>query len=160
MQKTIETLTAEAFAPFGTVIERPDIAPTASGSGFDWFGELVDLKGGPHPYALGVVSLEPAPLRFDWAERHELTDELIVPMGDGCLIYVGPADAQDISTALDQVRIFRLDRGQAALLKPGVWHGAPMAEVHAIDVLICLLHHTGRQDTRIVRFEATPVTIR
>ncbi len=160
MDRTIEPLSAAAFAPFGTVIERPNAEATASGPGFQWFGELVDLQGGSQPYAVGIVSLTPAPLRFDWAERHEQTDELIVPMGGGCLIYVGPADAADLSTALDQVRVFRLAPGQAALLRPGVWHGAPLAESAALDVLIVLLHHTGRQDTRIVRFEQAPIQIR
>lgn len=159
MELRIEALSAQAFAPFGTVIERPGRPADASGSGWQWWGELLNLSGGDQPYAIGVVSLTPAPLRFDWAERHEHSDELIVPMGDGCLIYVGPAEVADISTALDQFHAFRLAPGQAVLLRRGVWHGAPIAAEQALKVLIVLLHNTGRQDTRVVRFEQTPVQI-
>ncbi len=160
MELRIESLSAQAFAPFGTVIEQPSRSADATGSGFQWWAELVDLNGGDRPYAIGVVGLTPAPLRFDWAERHEQSDELIVPMGEGCLIYVGPAEVADISTALDRLHVFRLAAGQAVLLRPGVWHGAPMTDSQPLSVLIVLLHDTGSQDTRISRFEPTPVQVR
>ncbi len=160
MELRIESLSAQAFAPFGTVIEQPSRSADASGPGWQWWGELVDLRGGDRPYAIGTLSLKPAPLQFDWAERHEHSDELIVPMGDGCLVYVGPADVTDIASAPDRFHVFRLAPGQAVLLKPGVWHGAPLTVYQSIRVLIVLLHNTGRQDTRIARFEQTPVQIR
>ena len=160
MDVKIETLTAQSFAPYGAVVEAPSRTPDAGGPGWQWWGELIDLKGGDRPYAIGTLSLTPAPLQFDWAERHEISDELIVPMGAECLVYVAPAEVQDVSTALDSLRVFRVASGQAVLLKPGTWHGAPLADARATNVLIVLLHNTGKQDTRIVRFEQTPVKIR
>jgi ureidoglycolate lyase len=162
MKLTIEDLTTGAFAPFGAVVERPQRAQDAAGPGWIWWGENLKLAGGDRPYALGYLDLKPAPLRFDWAERHLRSDELLIPMGGDCLVYVGPADHLDEPMRLpplERFRVFRVRSGQAVLLNKGVWHGAPLALDRPLNVVVVLLHDTGRQDGHVVRFEATPVDI-
>jgi ureidoglycolate lyase len=114
------------------------------------------------PPARGYLDLKPAPLRFDWAERHLRSDELLIPMGAGCLVYVGPADHLDEPMRLpplERFRVFRVRPGQGVLLNTGVWHGAPLAIDRPLNVVVALLHDTGRQDGYVVRFEQTPVDI-
>jgi ureidoglycolate lyase len=158
----IEELTAAAFAPFGSIIEQPARASDASGSGWQWWGEMAQLGGGDRPYAIGYVDLQPVPLRVDWAERHMVSDELLAPLGGDCLVYVGPPTFEDEPGRLPDLtefRVFRVRKGQAVLLKPGVWHGAPLAADGATHVLVILLFNTARQDLHLVRFEASPVEI-
>ncbi len=163
MNLPIENVSSEGFGVFGEFIEQPTRQNDASGPGWQWWGELVKMKGGDRPYAIGYLDLKPAPLSFNWAERHMHSDELLVPLGGDCLVYVGPPDYPDEPArlpSLERLRVFRVRQGQAVLLKPGVWHGAPLAMDRALNVLVILLHNTAKQDLHVVRFEDTPVTIK
>ncbi len=95
MKLKIEDLTPETFAPFGEVITQPARTRDASGPGWTWWGQNHLLAGGDRNYAIGYLDLQPAELSFDWAERHMHSDELLVPMGEDCLVYVGPPDYPD-----------------------------------------------------------------
>jgi ureidoglycolate hydrolase len=162
MKLAIQELTQERFEPYGTVIEQPSRPTDATGPGWQWWGEMVQMRGGDRPYAVGYLDLKPAEFRFDWAERHMHSDELLAPLGADCLVYVAPPDfpAQpDRLPALEQFEVFRVRQGQAVLLKPGVWHGAPMAEDRPLNVLVLLLQNSGKQDVYVRHFEDTPVEI-
>ena len=163
MQLRIEPLEAERFAPFGDVIEQPDAPAHAGGPGWQWWGETVLLASDTRPYGIGYLDLQPAPLQFDWAERHMRSAELLIPAGGDCLVYVGPSDHPEEPgrlPALDTFRVFQVRQGQGVLLHPGVWHGAPLAARGALNVVVLLLQDTGRSDTHVVRFEDNPVQIR
>ncbi len=162
MNLSSEPLTAAAFAPFGQVIKRPDGVPNASGPGWQWWGETALLAGDQRPYGIGYLALEPADLRFDWAERHMRSAEVLIPSGGDCLIYVGPPgppDQPDELPPLDRFRVFRVRQGEGVLLLPGVWHGAPLAIDRSLNVVVLLLQATGATDTHLVRFADTPIEI-
>jgi ureidoglycolate lyase len=162
MKLKIEDLNVESFAPFGEVIRQPTREQDAQGTGWTWWGENHTLAGGDRQYAIGYLDLNPAELKFDWAERHMHSDELLIPMGGDCLVYVGPPDYPDEPTRRpDQARfrVFRLREGQGVLLSKGVWHGAPMALDKHLNVVVLLLKDTGKIDWHVVRFEDTPVQI-
>jgi ureidoglycolate lyase len=162
MQLPIQELTPAAFAPFGEVIGQPDRAPDAAGRGWRWWGETALLPADARPYGVGYLDLQPAALRFDWAERHMRSAEMLIPIGGDCLVYVGPPEAPDEPArmpALDRFQVFRVLQGQAVVLRPGVWHGAPLAIDRRLNVAVLLLEGTGAADTRVVRFEDTPVEI-
>ncbi len=158
----ISPLEKKDFAPFGEVIEQPSRPSDASGPGWRWWGEEALLAGGDRPYALGYLSLAPAELKFNWAERHMRSDELLVPVSGSCLVYVGPPDFPDQPGRLPDLqrfRVFRVRQGQAVLLKPGVWHGAPLADGGPVQVVALLLKDSGSLDISLVRFPETPVAI-
>ena len=162
MKLKIEDLTAEAFAPFGEVITQPDRGQDAHGPGWTWWGENHVLAGGDRKYGIGYLDLQPTELSFNWAERHMHSDELLIPMGDDCLVYVGPPDYPDEPDRLpplERFRVFRLRPGQGVLLGKGVWHGAPMALDKPLHVTVLLLKDTGKADGHVVRFVETPVQI-
>lgn len=162
MQLQIEQLTPEAFAPFGAVVRPPVEAPAASGPGWQWWGETALMEGDSRPYGIGYLRLEPAAPRFDWAERHMRSPEMIVPVGGTCLVYVGPADYPDQAERLpplDSFRVFEVREGQAVILNPGVWHGAPLAHGGSLNAVVLLKQGTGATDVSIVRFEDSPVEI-
>jgi ureidoglycolate lyase len=157
-----EDLTAAAFAPFGRVIERPGRAEDASGPGWRWWAETTLLAGDGRPFGVGYLDLTPAPLRFDWAERHFRTVEVLLPLGAGCLVYVGPPEPREPTRQLPPLaafRVFRVRSGMGVALSPGVWHGAPLAVGVPTQVLCLILEHTGRDDVTLVRFPAQPVAI-
>ncbi|RPJ39026.1 MAG: hypothetical protein EHM21_16125 [Chloroflexi bacterium] len=162
MPLPILDLTPTSFAPYGSIIEQPARPNDAGGPGWQWWGELVKMEGGDRPYAIGFLDLKPDSPRFDWAERHLHTDELIVPLTGDCLLYVAPAEYLSEPgrlPELDHFQVFRVRQGQAVLMKKGVWHGAPLAGDGPAKVLVILQYNSGKQDLHLVRFEDTPVEI-
>jgi ureidoglycolate lyase len=162
MEISIEPLTPEAFAPFGTVIEKPALLPDASGPGWQWWGQTALLAGDQRPYTVGYLDLQPTELTFNWAERHMLSAEALIPVGGDCLFYVGPADYPDEPgrlPGLERFRAFRIRQGQAALMQPGVWHGAPFAAGKPVNVIVLLLQGSGTMDNHLVLFEDSPVSL-
>ena len=70
----VRPLVRGAFAAYGTVLERPARAHDAEGPGWRWWAETAGLAVTDRAYGVGFLDLEPVPLRFDWAERHERSE--------------------------------------------------------------------------------------
>src|SRR5688572_1398482 len=163
MQLPIQALTEQAFRSFGKVIEQPNRAEDAQGSGWKWWGENALMESADRPYQIGYLDLKPAELKFDWAERHMRSAELIIPAGGDCLVYVAPPeypDEPERMPAFEHFEVFRVRAGQAVLLDKGVWHGAPLAIDAPLNVIVLLLSRTGEIDLSLVRFEENPVRIK
>src|SRR3954469_23182302 len=111
---TPEPLTAEAFAPFGSVIEAGDDAVKIDinqghAVRYDRLAEIdVEDEGGA-----GVISLfrarPPGQLVLRMFERHPLGSQSFVPLGGGpYLVAVAPAGEFDVAG----VRLFRAEGPQ------------------------------------------------
>lgn len=158
----VEELSAGTFAPFGKVIQQPAAAQDAGGNDWQWWGELALMACDERPYGIGYLALRPGALRFDWAERHMRSPELLIPMAGDCLIYVAPPDYPDEPGRMPPLaafRVFRVRAGQAVLLDKGVWHGVPLAIDRPLNVTVLLLQGTGATDLNVVRFAERPVQI-
>jgi ureidoglycolate lyase len=121
-EMTPEPLTAEAFAPFGSVIEAGEAATKLDinqghAIRYDRLAEI-EAEGG-----VGAISLfrarplaEPVLKMF---ERHPLGSQTFVPLsGRPYLVAVAPAGAFDAA----QVRLFRAEGHQGVHYRKGVWH--------------------------------------
>jgi ureidoglycolate lyase len=121
---TPEPLTAEAFAPFGSVIEASDDAlridiNQGHAVRYDALAAADCAEGGGH----AVLSLfrakplaEPVLKTF---ERHPLGSQSFVPLGGKpYLVAVAPAGAFDPAA----VRLFRAEGHQGVHYAKGVWH--------------------------------------
>lgn len=122
-EMTPEPLTAEAFAPFGSVIEASEEAVKLDinqghAVRYDALAE-VDVSGGGGP----VISLFRArpltELVLTGFERHPLGSQTFVPLsGRPYLVAVAPAGAFDP----DRVRLFRAQAHQGVHYRKGIWH--------------------------------------
>jgi ureidoglycolate hydrolase len=150
-------LTQEAFAPYGTVVRPPDRSQDATGPGWRWWAETVLLEGDGRRWGIGYLDLEPAPAPgFDWAERHLRSTEAIIPVSGGCLVYVARADHLDgpeRAPAFEALEVFRVPAGSGVVMRPAVWHGAPLADGGPAKAIVLLLEGTGREDVTMVRFD-------
>lgn len=124
-------LTAEGFAPFGTVIERP----AAAGGRFinggtsrrhDLLADLNLQADGGHPLlTLFHAQARQFPLRLGELERHRLGTQTFVPLaGARCVIVVAAAHAPLHAEAL---QAFQVRGDQGFVLAPGTWHHALLA---------------------------------
>jgi ureidoglycolate hydrolase len=162
MTATVEALRPETFAPFGEVVGRPDRGTDAVGPGWGWWAEVGSLQSDGRPWTFGYLDLAPASTEFDWAERHMRTTEAILATSRDILVYVGPADhpeQPDRLPELDTFRVFRVPAGTGVILRPGVWHGAPLAPDGPTNAFVLLLEGTGAEDVYVVRFPGSPVQI-
>jgi ureidoglycolate hydrolase len=156
-----EELTADAFASFGHVIERPARAQDAEGPGWNWWAETSALRSDGRPWTFGYLDLKSAPFRFDWAERHLRTQEVVLAGASDIVMYVAePVPGEpDRLPVLDDFHAFRVPAGRGIVMEPGVWHGAPFATDANSNAIVLLLEGTGRDDVTVIRFSDSPVDI-
>jgi ureidoglycolate lyase len=121
---TPEPLSAEAFAPFGSVIQASDDAVKLDinqghAIRYDRLADVDVADGG----GIGVISLfraKPlASLVLKMFERHPLGSQSFVPLG-GAAYLVAVAPAGDFDAA--RVRLFHAEGHQGVHYKKGVWH--------------------------------------
>jgi ureidoglycolate lyase len=121
---TPEPLAAEAFAPFGSVIEASDAAVRIEinqghAIRYDRLADLdVEDQGGTG--AISLFRARPLPeLVLRQFERHPLGSQSFVPLGGRpYLVAVAPAGQFDASA----VRVFRAEGHQGVHYRKGVWH--------------------------------------
>jgi ureidoglycolate lyase len=157
----VRELTSEAFEPYGRVIRLPERGEDAAGPGWRWWAETVPLPTDGRAFGVGYLELSGSPMRFDWAERHMRSVEVVVPLRGECLLYVGPPERLEEPAALperERFEAFRLRPGTGVAMDRGVWHGAPLSESPA-SAMVLLLEGTGRDDVTLVRFEDDPVDV-
>ncbi|WP_336491494.1 ureidoglycolate lyase [Methylobacterium nigriterrae] len=122
---TAQPLTAEAFAPFGTVIDKATADPRPMNAGMARrFHDLAEVRvmdeGGR--VVIGLVEAEPyaMPLTFSLVERHPLGSQAFVPLNAApFLVVVCPDDGGKPGRA----RAFVTAPGQGVCYAIGTWHG-------------------------------------
>lgn len=135
---TPEPLTAEAFAPFGSVIQASDDAVKLDinqghAIRYDRLAEIDAADNG----GVGVISLFRArPLDapvLRMFERHPLGSQSFVPLsGRPYLVAVAPAGAFDAA----KVRLFHAEAHQGVHYRKGVWHHFLLALDATSDFLV------------------------
>jgi ureidoglycolate lyase len=123
-EMTPEPLTAEAFAPFGSVIEASDEAVKLDinqghAVRYDRLAEIdVGDEGGTG--AISLFRAKPlAHLVLRGFERHPLGSQAFMPLsGRPYLVAVAPAGRFDPT----RIRLFRAEPHQGVHYRKGVWH--------------------------------------
>ena len=157
-----QPLTAEAFAPFGDVIEASDRAERFAIN----YGHTVrfnNLAGidvaddGGHP----IVSLfrgqplDPPLLRI--FERHPQGSQAFVPLqGQPYLVAVAPTGAFDPAA----VKVFRAEGAQGVNYRKGVWHHFLLAQTADSDFLVIDRAGPGDNLDEIELAEADQIMVR
>ncbi|MFY9290073.1 MAG: ureidoglycolate lyase [Methylorubrum rhodinum] len=121
----IAPLTAEAFAPFGTVIDKAAVAPRPMNAGkarrYHDLAE-VQVSGEGSCVVIGHVEAEPypLPLSLSLVERHPLGAQAFVPLSPApFLVVVCPDEDGRPGKPL----AFLTAPGQGVCYGLGVWHG-------------------------------------
>jgi ureidoglycolate lyase len=133
---TAEPLTADAFAPFGDVIEaseRAEVIPINYG----WttrFNALADVSVGEGRAIISLFRSKPLePLVLKIFERHPLGSQAFMPLqGRPYLVAVAPPGDFDVA----QVRVFRATADQGVNYGRGTWHHFLLALEAQSDFLV------------------------
>jgi ureidoglycolate lyase len=125
MSRVAQSLTAEAFAPFGDVIDvaATDHFPINEGT-CERFDDLCNIdvggKGGRASLNLFRSTPRPAPLTIDMLERHPLGSQAFFPLGgQDFFVVVAPPGEQLDETA---IKVFHASGGRGVNYAKGTWH--------------------------------------
>lgn len=115
----IEAISAEAFAPYGDLLYRPQLG----GPRAELIDELLNLRSGAKPrLSLAIVPAKPLPLVATEMERHIFSSQAFVPYDcDSYLVVVAPHDAEGGPDAAG-LRAFRVPGDVAINYRPDTWH--------------------------------------
>ncbi|MEY4983518.1 MAG: hypothetical protein RIR62_1784 [Pseudomonadota bacterium] len=153
-----EPLTAEAFAPYGEVLQATGEFRLINAGLCRRHHDRADMDFGPEGRAgISIFKAEPRalPYDFDLIERHPDGSQAFIPMtGDPFLVIV--ADGPDAAP-----RAFLTDGTQGINLRRGTWHGvltplaAPglFAVVDRIGTTPNLEEHRFAEPWRVVRHD-------
>ncbi|MCS7061614.1 MAG: ureidoglycolate lyase [Anaerolineae bacterium] len=153
----VEPLTIESFLPFGFYANLID--PQAEKIGdtpIEFYRDMVQLDlGRAGAASFSVCRVEPRHYVIDVSEFHTATGEAILPLDNDVLVHVGPATPINGAPPLDKFRVFRVPQGTLVVLRPGVWHHAPIAlGDKPANVLIVLPERTYANDCTVVKLDA------
>ncbi|MCJ2013567.1 ureidoglycolate lyase [Methylobacterium sp. J-076] len=122
---TARSLTADAFAPFGTVIDKAAAAPRPMNAGMARrFHDLARiLVSGEEAHAVvGLVEAQPyaLPLTFRLVERHPLGSQAFIPLTGAPFLVVA---CPDEGGRPGRPQAFLTAPWQGVCYAPGTWHG-------------------------------------
>jgi ureidoglycolate lyase len=131
----IEPLTAEAFRPFGDVIEASEQARhfTINDGFAERYHDLatVDVGTGGGRPIISIFRAQPRklPMQLVLLERHPLGSQAFVPLSpQPYLVVVAEAGAEP-EPALSKIRCFKAAPGQGVNYARGTWHH-PLIALH------------------------------
>lgn len=139
----VHDLTAEDFAPFGTVI-----APTEDGTPFGPQDAQLELgRGIPRFYAMHLPNRGLVVRRIT---RHRAVTQVLASAGGfSWLLAVAPPpepDSDGAEPTLDAIRAFRIPGDHAVMLLRGTWHAGPLFETATADFFNLELSDTNVTD--------------
>lgn len=137
--------TAEALAPFGTMIGG---APDASARLSNFYESAVRVQNSGFastlPVQLSVCTVQPRDRTVRWLERHFQHTQAFLPLGGKPFVLVVAPPSAGALPDPDAVRAFRFDGAAGFMLGIGVWHEFPFA-LHPDTQLAVLLTHAATQ---------------
>jgi len=154
-------LTAQAFGPFGDVIEIADrpFHPINEGT-CERYDELahidVDEAGGRPCVAIFRALPRELPLRLRFLERHPLSSQAFYPLQGRPFLVVVAADGT--TPLAERIRVFQSSGAQGVNLRRNTWHHALIALRETSQFLV--IDRAGPGDNcEQVAVDASPVFV-
>ena len=147
VEVAVETLTAAAFEPFGSIIGGGSGPPALDWGTLQTWMTPFDVDG---PTQMTLCRYHREPLEWSQMERHLAVTQAFLPLGGvaSVMVVAPPSDLAD-RTALPppaSVRAFHMDGSAGVVLRRGTWHALRRFPVGAPLIDMVLL--TGR-DTQV-----------
>ena len=153
-------LSAERFAPFGTLLAQPQSTPSLERGDITFWNKTADLSGLAGSGVAGHLIAHRRELNLTQVERHLHTPEAFIATAGRSLMVVGkpgdldpgsfnPGNPESGNLDTDALCVFEMAAGQAILLHPGSWHWAPFPITETATFLLILRAETSDHDIDI-----------
>jgi ureidoglycolate lyase len=149
----VQDLNHERFNRYGSFTQLIDPDGDFIGSEpLQFYRDRVQLELGARTSpSLGVVRVMQRQNVVDMSEYHAYTCELILPLDGDILFHVAPAVAENIFPH-EQAEVFRVPRGTAIIIRPGVWHHGPFAvDSECVHCAVLLPERAYENDSIVVK---------
>ncbi len=160
---SVRDLTLDAFQKYGTfskMIDNPNRPP--AGRPVIFTPDMIQMQlGNTSTASFSICRVEPRAPVINFNEYHDQCCEGILPLDGDLLVHVAPASHPAMPFPKDRIEVFSVPQGTLVVLRPGVWHGAPVAAGDApVNVLVVLPERTYATDCVVTRLsEEEQVTI-
>jgi ureidoglycolate lyase len=159
-----EPLTADAFAPFGDVIQIAGHAPRMINEGtcerFDDLAPVDVLANGGRPL-ISIFKAVPRPLPFGVRvlERHPLSSQAFYPLDGVPFLVVVAEDSEPGIAVPGRIRAFRAAGNQGVSYRRNIWHHALLAIAQTSRFLVVDRGGPGENCDEVVVDPAVLVTV-
>ena len=126
LEINVEKLTAEAFAPYGEVIDLAKTPAHFKGDGWNCWFPVNSIKY-QNEMGIGITQSIKKEAIVTRMERHVDNVELLMPIKDALIQPMALPQELDNPDALPDphtVKAFLIKPGQAIIMKKGAWHDA------------------------------------
>jgi len=140
----IKDATAEALAPYGTIIGTDPSVEKLPIHFYDGHVEVrvpTRFESASAPQ-LSVCRVQPRPMLIDYMERHPQHTQAFVPLGGKPFVVVFSPPAEDMPGP-DALEAFRFDGSCGFLMHKDVWHEFPYALEEDTDLIVILSEDTN-----------------
>lgn len=143
-----EPLTAEAFAAYGQVLERPAVTADIEKGWLGYWHALADVGFQTHP-VWGWLEVRHRAMILNELERHCAAHEVFIAMQGASLMAFATGGSHDDRHSVPDpatLRVFRIEPGQAVVVGRGVWHTPSWPLGETAGFLLALEHATPADD--------------
>lgn len=147
----IQTLTREAFAPFGTYEQMDQPQGVAlTGDLHAFYPDRMQAPATGHMLGFSTITVKrPKRMVIEQVEYHTTTWEMIFPLDDDMILHVSPLSGG--TPSLEHTSAFFVPRQTLVYLRPAVWHLAPLpAKAAQLTAMIVLPTCTYKNDCTVV----------
>ena len=153
-QVKVETLTHEAFAPFGQFynLEKPE-GHALCGELHQFFPDRLTADCNHRVGYSPILVKKPEKMVITQQEYHTTTWEMIMPLDDDMILHVAPASAGVPVT--EQAQAFIVPKHTLVKMNAAIWHLAPLpASKEQLTAMIILPECTYANDCTVVDLSA------
>ncbi len=146
MTVSVSDPASPGFSEYGMLVTTEGKTPDADNTAFRFWDQLGKIE--KHANSIGIVRAFPrSPRVCPLLEKHKDTSETLIPIEDGIVLVCalsqqGAAHKPDLST----VKAVHVRKGEALMLKPGVWHYAPMVTEREVNIFVIFKAETPEHD--------------
>lgn len=153
----VEPLTAEAFAPFGTVIEVPKTGPDHFGEIFSMWQNLGDVSALEGKGSIVYLVNKRRPFVLDIMERHKQGIEVFFPVKGQSILAVAPPSEH--VPGPENIRCFYIDGTKPYIINKDVWHWSTFPLGDEAGFFLIFKKGLPHQDVEERRMDPVPIIL-
>jgi ureidoglycolate lyase len=143
---TVSDITAEDFQEYGLYLDAETAKPAYESEQFNFWNKMAVLPLKSASLCI-VESYPQGALESSTFEQHGDTPEVLIPTDGEIVLVIALPDKNDKARIdMDSVKAFRLPAGKAVVLKPLVWHYAPLVKDRPVKTFVVFEEKTPDED--------------
>ncbi len=146
---TVVDIQSTAFQEYGSYLDTDQAKPAYESEAFNFWNKLALLSFKSASFGL-VESYPQSSLESSTFEQHGNTPEVLIPTGGDIILVIAlPKKEKKTEIDIESVKAFLLPEGKAVVLKPYVWHFAPLVKDRPVKTFVVFEEDTPDNDLRM-----------